>query len=224
MNKESKKAIILKYEKLLSLIYRFIGRNKIHVSKGNRLELGNVFMKGCTINISGQNNLVKIESGLTRLTNSKLFISGNNCKLLIGASCNLKRSELLVEDDNGSIIIGKHVTIHGPIHLSVIEGTTISIGEDCLISSSISFSTGDSHSVIDKSTGLRINPSADIKIGDHVWIGQGVRILKGVTIGDHSIVALGALITSNDYPANSVIGGIGGKVLKTGIDWLAERI
>lgn len=224
MNKESKKALLLKHENLLSRIYRFFGRNKVHVSKGNTLELGNVFMKGCTIDVSGHNNLVKVESGLTRLTNSKLFISGNNCKITIGAACNLKRSELLVEDDNGSIIIGKHVTIHGPIHLSVIEGTTISIGEDCLISSSISFSTGDSHSVIDKSTGQRINPSASIKIGDHVWIGQGVRILKGVTIGNHSIVALGALLTSNVYPSNSVIGGIGGKVLKTGIDWLPQRI
>ncbi len=224
MKRESKKALIIKYEKIFSCIYRLIGRNKFHVTKGNKLIVGNAFMKKCSINIQGHNNIVMIESGLTRLSNSHLSILGNNCQIIIGKGSNIKHCYFNIEDDNGQIILKNHVTIHGLTELNVIEGTNIIIGNDCLFSANISFRTGDSHSILDNISGRRINPSANITIGNHVWIGQGVRVLKGVSIGDNSVVAMGSLITKNDFPSNSVIGGIGGKVLKTNIDWTSKRI
>lgn len=87
------------------------------------------------------------------------------------------------------------------------------------------FRTGDSHSILDQQGGKRINFSEDINIGDHVWISNSVKILKGVKIENNSIVGMGAILSSGDYPAHSVIGGIGyGKVLKTGINWTFQRI
>lgn len=84
--------------------------------------------------------------------------------------------------------------------------------------------TGDSHSILNSETGERINPSEDIKIGNHVWIGQDVKILKGVTVGNDSIVSTGAVLTKNNYPSNCVCGGVGGKVLKTKVNWTYQRL
>ena len=43
-------------------------------------------------------------------------------------------------------------------------------------------------------------------VGDNVWIGMGAVILKGVTIGENSVVAAGAIVTKS-VPANVVVAG-----------------
>lgn len=52
-----------------------------------------------------------------------------------------------------------------------------------------------------------------IKIGKRVWIGIAATVLQGVTIGDNSIVAAGAVVTK-DVPPNTVVGGNPAKVIK----------
>jgi acetyltransferase-like isoleucine patch superfamily enzyme len=54
---------------------------------------------------------------------------------------------------------------------------------------------------------------APIHIGNRVWIGSNVVITKGVTIGDNSVIAAGAVVTK-DIPANVVAGGVPAKVIK----------
>ena len=54
----------------------------------------------------------------------------------------------------------------------------------------------------------------NIKIGKRVWIGAHATILSGVTVGDNSLIAAGAVVTK-DVPANSVVGGVPAKVIKT---------
>lgn len=221
---QSKKELILKYEGFLSRIFRIFGRNKISVKKGNKIDLGHAFMKRCKIKVCGHDNIVKIDPGLTRLNNTSINIYGNHCSILIGAGCNLNNCRLYIEDNDGIIDLKRHVTITDYTELAVLEGKRIIVGEDCLFSRNIYFRTGDSHSILDQSTGKRINPSEDITIGDHVWICQDVRILKGVTIGDNSIVAMGALLTKNIFPSHSIIGGMGGKIIKSGIEWSPQSL
>lgn len=52
-----------------------------------------------------------------------------------------------------------------------------------------------------------------IKIGNHVFIGRRAMILKGVTIGDRSIVAAGAIVT-HDVPEDVIVAGNPAKVVK----------
>ena len=54
---------------------------------------------------------------------------------------------------------------------------------------------------------------APIHIGKRVWLGANVTILPGVTIGEDSIVAAGAVVSKNVEP-NTVVGGVPAKVLK----------
>jgi len=53
-----------------------------------------------------------------------------------------------------------------------------------------------------------------VHIKKNAWIGAGVSILQGVTIGENSIVAAGAVVSA-DVPDNTIVGGIPAKVIKT---------
>lgn len=64
--------------------------------------------------------------------------------------------------------------------------------------------------------------SAGITIGKNVWIGARAMILPGATIGDHSVIAAGAIVRG-DIPPRSIAAGVPAKVIKTFIcddDWV----
>ena len=64
--------------------------------------------------------------------------------------------------------------------------------------------------------------NAPIKIGSNCWIGENVRICKGVTIGDGAIVAANAVVTK-DVPANAIAAGNPAKIVKTDIHLNSKR-
>ena len=98
------------------------------------------------------------------------------------------------EDGGNKITIGQGCRLLGAAELAAIEATQITIGRDCLFSGGIHFRTGDSHSLLD-GTGKRINPSRDIAVGDHVWIGMGATLLKGAQVGPDCVAGSGAIVT-----------------------------
>jgi acetyltransferase-like isoleucine patch superfamily enzyme len=58
-------------------------------------------------------------------------------------------------------------------------------------------------------------PTAPIELGDDIWIGANVTILKGVKVGSGSIIASNAVVTSGEYPARSILAGNPARVVKT---------
>ena len=81
----------------------------------------------------------------------------------------------------------------------------------------------DSHKIYDKNTNKRINEGNSINIGNHVWLGMRAIILKGVNIGDNSIVAAGSIVTK-DVKANTIIPGNPAKQIKENIYWTREEV
>jgi len=225
MEKEKKIYLLRKYSAVLSWGYRLFHRNRYRISKGdNRIFLDGVYSAWSTFRISGKGNTIRVAPGITRFKNCTFTIKGNNNRILIEKDCNLNNCHLYIEDNGGFIHIGEHTTITGNTDIAVIEGCSVEIGKNCLLSSDIVFRTGDSHSIIDTKTKERVNPSKNITIGNHVWIGQSVKILKGVVVGDNSVIATGAVLTMGNFICNSIVGGIPGKILKEGIDWRHNRI
>ena len=55
---------------------------------------------------------------------------------------------------------------------------------------------------------------APIHIGKRVWIGANATVTSGVTIGDNAVVAAGAVV-NRDVPANTIVGGVPAKIIKT---------
>lgn len=97
----------------------------------------------------------------------------------------------------------------------IIARNKVSIGEGCAISWNCQIIDDDYHEVI------RANyhdNSKEIIIGDNVWIGTSVIILKGVHIGNNSIIAAGSVVTKS-FPSNSLIGGNPAKLIKSNVSW-----
>lgn len=86
----------------------------------------------------------------------------------------------------------------------------IIIGNDCLIGHRCVIATINHNQNPDKRGDMVFLP---VKIEDKVWIGANVTILPGVTIGEGSIVAAGAVVTK-DVPGNSIVGGVPAKLIR----------
>lgn len=80
----------------------------------------------------------------------------------------------------------------------------MAIGERCLFSSKITIRIGNSHSILDKN-GTRINPSKGISIGNHVWIGNTVIILKGTEVNEDSVIATGGILYRQEKNSHQIV-------------------
>lgn len=191
--------------------------------KGSNQLVNNGFINKVKFDvIIGENNNIKLALG-SSIENATIYIRGNNNSLIINENVKFKSGILRFEDNHNVIEIGKNTTIESA-QIAVIENNqSIKIGNDCLISNDISIRNGDSHSIIDSITGKRINYSKSILIGDHVWLGANVTILKGVHIQSNVIVGLGSVVTS-DLESNCIYGGIPAKKIKSNTNWDRNRL
>jgi serine acetyltransferase len=115
------------------------------------------------------------------------------------------------------ILIGDNVSMNYDCHIGCIN--QIIIEDNVLIASRV-FITDHSHGEITEQE-LKIPPSLRILsskgpviIRKNVWIGEGVVIMPNVTIGENCIIGANAVVTKS-IPANSVVGGIPAKIIKT---------
>lgn len=90
----------------------------------------------------------------------------------------------------------------------------VKIGKDTLIAPGVQFiSVNHGYEDINIPMRKQKNSEGFIIIGDDVWIGTNAIILQNVTIGAHSIIAAGAVVTK-DIPAYSIVGGVPAKLIK----------
>lgn len=100
---------------------------------------------------------------------------------------------------------------------------SLKIGNDCLFSWGIKLRTSDGHSVVDLKTSKAINLPEDIVIGDHVWIGEDVKFLKGSIIPNNCVVGSGSIVTKKFSDENVVIAGCPARIMRRGITWDRRR-
>lgn len=106
------------------------------------------------------------------------------------------------------IQLGKNIFINHACSFLDLGGITIE--DDVQIGPRVNIVT-ENHPV-----DLGIRKHLDVKpvvIKRNVWIGAGATILPGVTVGENSIVAAGAVV-NKDVPANTIVGGVPAKVIK----------
>lgn len=204
---------------LLAGIYRLFCGNWISGRGGLHLLWTGVFSKNIKIYNHGKNNVVEFGKGC-RMYDCKIQIFGDGNRVFVDHDSVCKGMDIWIS--NGSVLrVGNNTHFTGNIHLACLEGKTITIGKRCLFSNDITFRTGDSHVITDPDNN-RINYGRDITIGDHVWVGQQVIILKGANVGNDSIVGTRSLVTKGDYPANTILAGSPAKVIKENVSWRPE--
>jgi acetyltransferase-like isoleucine patch superfamily enzyme len=116
-----------------------------------------------------------------------------------------------------SIELGERTRCNGNLNIRTAEGTTVTLGTDCLIAS-CTIRSSDMHPIYDIKTGERINPGKNITAGDRIWFAQDSFITKGITIGSDSVVAAHCVVTK-DVPTNSIVAGNPGKIVRSNIRW-----
>ncbi len=113
------------------------------------------------------------------------------------------------------IDIGNNVFIgHG---CSLAISSSLRIGNDCLLAGGVHISDYDGHPIdADRRRANDPTPAENIRpvtIGNDVWFGNHVTILKGVRIGDRSIVGANAVVT-HDVPPDVVVAGNPARIVK----------
>lgn len=166
--------------------------------------------------------------------------TGIRCKLIFAGGGNAYPMPVSRRYALGTIIIGKKTVFgyrpagfHGEILLQPRESSAvIKIGNYCHFSNSVSivccrsieigdnFLCGDRVSIVDcdfhgiaPDRKLRESNFAPVKIGNNVWLGSEVMVLKGVTIGNNAVIGAKSLVTK-DIPANCVAVGNPAKVIR----------
>ena len=90
----------------------------------------------------------------------------------------------------------------------------IHIGENVAISHNVTIMDSDAHEIV----GNPHPKTQPIHIGNHVWVGSGAKVLKGVTIGAGSVVASGAIVVQ-DVPEKCMVAGVPAKIVRKNIEW-----
>jgi len=221
----------MRLKDFFSRVSRLVGRllqggtyriEKTIRGQGNVFDAEGASLSEVRLDIIGDNNRITIGQGCV-LSNVHFRIRGSGHRIEFGENCRVSRGAVLwFEDHNGLLQVGSGTTMV-EVHIAVTENSKVMIGEDCMFANDIDIRTGDSHSVIDMQTGERLNFAGDVTISRHVWIAPHTVVLKGVTIGENSIIATGAVVTKS-CDAGVIMGGNPAKAIKTGVTWKRERV
>lgn len=140
-----------------------------------------------------------------KLEDHSKFIIKQRFQLFFGASIEVKKNAVLV--------VGKGYLNTGS---SIVCAKSIQLGNEVYIGRNVYITDSDHHLIYTHDT--ISNPSAQVSIGNHVWIGYGATILKGVTIGDGAMIAAGSVVT-HDVPSKAMVAGIPARVIKEAVVW-----
>lgn len=117
----------------------------------------------------------------------------------------------------GRLVIGDNFIITAESSIVASE-KTVEFGNDCLLSWDVLIMDTDFHSILDANSSV-VNPSRDVKIGNHVWVGCRTTILKGSDIEDNCIIASNSLVTKSLTGTNKLFGGQPARELKSNVTW-----
>ncbi len=141
-----------------------------------------------------------------------------------GENIHIGRSFTAIAEPYSRVEIGVWGREHGGGRIEIGDcvlmspGSRVSASDEVVIGDGTMFANGayvtdcDWHSLYDRT--CRDERVAPVRIGRNVWLGDHATVLKGVTIGENSVVAARAVVT-RDVPANTVVAGNPAKVVKT---------
>ena len=179
------------------------GKSKLRIKKGAKFHSPNNGQLTLGSGDGATSNFRHSGFNLELLENSKLSIFGN---VHIGYHGSLRIEK------NAEIQIGSNTYLSASCLLRAAK--KITIGDNCAISWNVTILDSDFHEYcVDN---ILQNNTKEVTIGNNVWIGNNVIILKGVTIGDYAIVGAGSVVTKN-IDSYTVVAGNPARKIKNNI-------
>ena len=152
--------------------------------------------------------------------NAPVYIGlGIGAKLAINGDFILGHGVSMTLSNNASLTFGgkKNESGSGITANTMIKANKkIEIGYDFMCAWDVFITDSDWHAIEGQ------YHQADVSIGNHVWVANSNNVLKGVSIGNNCIVASNSKVINRTFEDDSLIGGIPGKVLKTGVNWCRD--
>lgn len=173
---------------------------------------------GLKVNFLGQNNLVILyhpvcfsDSRFDMYDASKVIIKSSHYRIHLNCDIGLKNTIEIGENFSSSDTL---------IHMPEEPNLHVKIGDDCMFSWDVILWPTDTHTIYDNRTKKILNrPQKGIIIGNHVWLGHGVHILKDAIVSDYCMVGMHSLVTKKFSQPNCIIVGQPAKIIQTGINW-----
>lgn len=161
----------------------------------------------------------RIHFGKSVYIDSNVRIHASRAEITIGDACRLMRGAYVCSFVSNAkpgegIYIGKKTWVGVGAVLASGQGGLF-IGNNVLIGPNAILVTGN-HDYADtaRSSVEQAYQGRPISIGDNVWIGAGATVLGGVTIGERSVIAAGAVV-AKDVAPYTVVGGVPAKLIST---------
>lgn len=179
-------------------------KSRIVISgNGSEVKIGNKCrFRNLTIEVYGKNNTIEIMDSVLVYEKCYISIKGDNCYCVIGNKTTIGSASFFLEESN----------------------TEIHVGSDCMLGRSVCLQTTDFHSIVDDTSGERINYPENVSVGNHVWLGYGVTLGKGAAVNDNSVVGEHSLVTKKFTQSNICLVGIPAKIIKENINWNREKL
>lgn len=160
-------------------------------------------------------------SGAPPITTGKLpaISRSADSRILMGSGCTFGSAASISALRGGVLEIGRNVFIN-TVGGTICASEHITIGDNSMIADAVVIMDDSFHAVCPAKPARR----APVSIGRNVWINPGVRICPGVTIGDHTVVGAGSIVT-RDLPAKCFAAGSPARVVyafECEDDWVRE--
>jgi acetyltransferase-like isoleucine patch superfamily enzyme len=112
----------------------------------------------------------------------------------------------------GEVWIGAKTVMGQECTISAFQ--RVSIGRECILADRVMLIDFD-HGMVEVERPIRLQGiyKRDVNVGHNVWIGYGACILRGVTVGNNSVIGTSAVVTT-DVPPNAVVGGTPARVIR----------
>lgn len=99
-------------------------------------------------------------------------------------------------------------------NVSIVANEKIEIGNNCQIGDFVAIYDCDFHEIEPTTRNRSAGPTNPVIIGNNVWFGSRVLVLKGATIGDNSVIAAASVVTKS-IPANCIAAGNPARVIRS---------
>lgn len=177
---------------------------------------------GLRVSWIGSNCTAKIHLPI-KFLNTLLYVRGDNSYFEIHSTPYVIDwdTEFSLCHSNSKIIIGENFSCGRNCYFGGFNdiNQSIIVGNDCMLSHNVRTTVSDGHVIYSEITHQVINKAKDIKIGNHVWIGGNVRILKGTTLADNTIVGTMSLLNKKFTDSNLLLAGVPAKIIERNVNW-----